>query len=86
MSRYEEAEDLGYVHYRCPVHGPFWSDSGPYCESCGDRQKEEETEEKTCDWCGDGDDKVPLIEHDGGLWHQHCIDEDKTAQAGGEES
>lgn len=28
------AEMHGYVRYRCPVHGPFWSDSGPHCEHC----------------------------------------------------
>ena len=38
------AEDYGYIHYRCPRHGGFWSDSGPYCEYCPHEKEEEEKE------------------------------------------
>ena len=41
INREEWAEDHGYMHYRCRKHGPFWSDSGPHCEQCGEPEDEE---------------------------------------------
>jgi len=43
--REQWADDHGYMRYRCPKHGPFWSDSGPHCEQCGDPEPEEEETE-----------------------------------------
>ena len=45
LSDREEMEDAyGYQHYHCRKHGGFWSDSGPYCEGCGDPEPEDEAE------------------------------------------
>jgi hypothetical protein len=41
INREEWAEDHGYMRYRCPRHGSFWSDSGAYCEQCGEPEDEE---------------------------------------------
>lgn len=30
------AEDHGYVHGRCRIHGPFWADCGFHCPACTD--------------------------------------------------
>lgn len=43
----EWAEVHGYVRYVCPVHGPFWSDSGPRCERCPDEDEEDDEGEES---------------------------------------
>lgn len=43
----EWAEAYGYVRYMCPVHGPFWSDSGPHCERCPDEDAEDDDREES---------------------------------------
>lgn len=42
----EWGEHHGYVYYRCRIHGPFWSDSGPHCEYCADEDEEESEEDE----------------------------------------
>lgn len=36
----EWAEDHGYWHGICPVHGSFWTDTGHACEQCRDDQED----------------------------------------------
>jgi hypothetical protein len=42
--RRQWADLHGYERYRCPLHGPFWSDSGPYCEQCPEPEEEDGAE------------------------------------------
>ena len=43
--REQWAEDHGYMHGTCTVHGGFWTDSGDGCPRCEPEQAEEECEE-----------------------------------------
>jgi hypothetical protein len=39
--REQWAEDHGYMHYTCPQHGGFYSDTGEGCPSCPEEPKED---------------------------------------------
>ena len=40
-AREQWAEDHGYAHYTCPVHGGFYSDTGEGCPSCPEEHEED---------------------------------------------
>lgn len=42
--RWQEAEDLGYSHGTCRIHGGFWTDSGDGCPSCTPEPEEEQAD------------------------------------------
>ena len=50
--REDRAEQLGYMSYRCPRHGQFYSDSGPVgnCPGCGPEPEPEPAPKTWDDW------------------------------------
>jgi hypothetical protein len=76
------AEDHGYWHGTCPIHGSFWTD-GTGCESCQEEERHAEPEEGQfrCDNCGEIFDDSQKHMDEKWAYCPKCIVEFQSVQA-----